>query len=80
MKTWADTKLYYEYLKYPVDAENAPSRGIVDKLGGQIFSKYKHTNLSRQVLNVVEYRIRKQSNFYTLKTTLNTTALNSGNY
>ncbi|WP_413173171.1 GNAT family N-acetyltransferase [Anabaena azotica] len=59
LKAWADTHLDYEYLRYPVDRENAPSRRIAEKLGGQIFSKYKHTNLSGKVLNVVEYRIRK---------------------
>ncbi|MFM2064426.1 MAG: hypothetical protein RLZZ507_4097 [Cyanobacteriota bacterium] len=59
LKKWADANLDYEYLRYPVDQENAPSRRVVEKLGGQIFGKYQHTNLSGQVLNVIEYRIRK---------------------
>ncbi|MBD2294503.1 GNAT family N-acetyltransferase [Anabaena sphaerica FACHB-251] len=59
LKEWADANLDYEYLRYPVDQENIPSRRIAEKLGGQMFSKYKHTNLSHKVLNVVEYRIFK---------------------
>jgi [ribosomal protein S5]-alanine N-acetyltransferase len=59
LKAWADANLDYEYLRYPVDQENKPSRRVAEKLGGQIFGKYQHTNLSGKALNIVEYRIRK---------------------
>ncbi|MBK1988847.1 GNAT family N-acetyltransferase [Sphaerospermopsis aphanizomenoides BCCUSP55] len=63
LKKWADSHLEYEYLRYPVDQENTASRRIAEKLGGQIFTKYKHTNLSGNILNIVEYRIRKSTKY-----------------
>ncbi|MGM3305540.1 GNAT family N-acetyltransferase [Anabaena sp. WFMT] len=59
LKQWADANLDYKYLRYPVDRENDPSRRIVEKLGGQIYLKYKHINLSGRILNILEYRIHK---------------------
>jgi ribosomal-protein-alanine N-acetyltransferase len=59
LKKWADDNLDYEYLRYPVDRENTPSRRIAEKLGGKVFGKYKYTNLSDRVLNIIEYRIHK---------------------
>ncbi|AFZ57442.1 GNAT family N-acetyltransferase [Anabaena cylindrica FACHB-243] len=61
LKQWADDNLDYKYLRYPVDSENASSRRIVEKLGGQIYLKYKHINLSGRILNILEYRIHKSA-------------------
>ncbi|HLO85592.1 MAG TPA: GNAT family N-acetyltransferase [Nostocaceae cyanobacterium] len=60
LKKWADYNLDYEYLRYPVDWKNTPSRRIPEKLGGYIGAEYDQTNLSGKVLNVVEYRIPKE--------------------
>ncbi|MEA5550047.1 GNAT family N-acetyltransferase [Anabaena cylindrica UHCC 0172] len=70
LKQWADDNLDYKYLRYPVDRENAPSRRIIEKLEGQIFGKYQHTNLSGKALNILEYRIHKSADIYTKKTAL----------
>ncbi|MBR8834490.1 MAG: GNAT family N-acetyltransferase [Stigonema ocellatum SAG 48.90 = DSM 106950] len=57
LQKWAKENLDYEYLVYPVDRENIPSRRIPERLGGQIFREYNKTNLSGRVLHLVEYRI-----------------------
>lgn len=59
LKAWAEINLDYEYLIYPVDRENIPSRRIPERLGGQIYREYEQTNLSGKVLHLVEYRIFK---------------------
>ncbi len=60
LKTWAEDNLDYEYLIYPVDRANIPSRKIPERLGGQIFREYDQTNLSGNILHLVEYRIPKK--------------------
>ncbi len=60
LKTWAEDNLDYEYLVYPVDKANIPSRRIPEKLGGEIFKEYDWTNLSGKILNLVEYKILKR--------------------
>ena len=57
LKKWTEENLDYEYLIYPVDRENIPSRRIPETLGGQIVKEYEQTNLSGRVLHVIEYRI-----------------------
>jgi RimJ/RimL family protein N-acetyltransferase len=57
LKTWADDNLDYEYLIYPVDKANTPSRRIPQKLGGEMIREYDKTSLSGRVLNLAEYRI-----------------------
>ncbi|ARV60299.1 GNAT family N-acetyltransferase [Nostocales cyanobacterium HT-58-2] len=57
LKQWAEENLDYNYLVYPVDKANTPSRRIPEKLGGQIVREYDKTNLSGRVLHIVEYRI-----------------------
>jgi RimJ/RimL family protein N-acetyltransferase len=59
LKQWADDNLDCEYLTYPVDQANIPSRRIPEKLGGQIIREYEVTNMSGRVLNIVEYQIPK---------------------
>ncbi|WGV28779.1 GNAT family N-acetyltransferase [Halotia branconii CENA392] len=60
LKKWADDNLDYEYLIYPVDRANIPSRKIPERLGGQIFREYEQINLSSNILHLVEYRIPKK--------------------
>ncbi|UBF27832.1 GNAT family N-acetyltransferase [Kovacikia minuta CCNUW1] len=57
LKTWADENLEYDYLSYPVDKHNIPSRKIPESLGGKVAREYEQMNLSNQVLRVAEYRI-----------------------
>ncbi|MFN6570581.1 GNAT family N-acetyltransferase [Dendronalium sp. ChiSLP03b] len=57
LKEWAESNLDYEYLIYPVDRANIPSRRIPERLGGQIYREYEQTNLSGKILHLVEYRI-----------------------
>lgn len=60
LKEWAEENLDYEYLIYPVDRVNLPSRRIPEKLGGQVFREFEHTNMSGRLLNIVEYKIPKK--------------------
>ena len=59
IKNWCEENLDCEYFTYPVDEENYPSRRIPEKLGGEIIRTYQKRNLSRRILNLVEYRIPK---------------------
>ena len=61
MKSWCETNLDCEYFIYPVDKENYPSRRIPERLGGEVVRNYQKKNLSGRVLNIVEYRIPKNS-------------------
>jgi [ribosomal protein S5]-alanine N-acetyltransferase len=60
LKEWADENLDYEYLIYPVDVANIPSRRIPERLGGESFREYDKVNLSGRVLHLLEYRIPKK--------------------
>lgn len=53
---WARQSLTYDYLIYPVDRDNLPSRKIAEGLGGEVFRRREITNLSGIVLNEVGYR------------------------
>lgn len=57
LKRWADDHLEYEYLVYPVDRRNLPSRRIVEGLGGKMQQEYPQMNLSGNLLEVLEYWI-----------------------
>ncbi|MBE9179212.1 GNAT family N-acetyltransferase [Oculatella sp. LEGE 06141] len=57
LKQWADEHLNYEYLLYPVDQNNIPSRKIPESLGGKVARHYTKTNMSGRQLAIVEYRI-----------------------
>jgi RimJ/RimL family protein N-acetyltransferase len=54
---WALENLEFDYLIYPVDRRNLPSRKIPESLGGRIEAEYEVTNESGDVLDIVEYRI-----------------------
>lgn len=56
LKEWAEEHLEYEYLKYPVDERNYPSRRIPEALGGLPERTYWMKNQSGMELEIVEYR------------------------
>ena len=56
---WAKENVDLEYIMYPVDRRNFPSRRIPEVYGGIIKKEYKETNLSGDELDIVEYWIYK---------------------
>lgn len=48
--------LKFNYLIYPVDKDNIPSRRIPEKLGFSIFGEYKKAKDENTFLNIIEYR------------------------
>lgn len=56
---WARKNLEYDYLKYPVDRQNTSSRKIPERNNGIIMKEYKEKNESGNVLDIVEYWIKK---------------------
>ena len=56
---WAVINLKYDYLKYPVDKNNRPSKKIPVSLDGVAEDEYKKTNASGYLLDLVEYSIYK---------------------
>ncbi|MGA7932310.1 MAG: GNAT family N-acetyltransferase [Kovacikia sp.] len=60
LKAWTDENLEYNYLSYPVDKRNIPSRKIPESLGGKVYREYEQLNLSGQLLDLVEYRIYRR--------------------
>jgi RimJ/RimL family protein N-acetyltransferase len=54
---WAAQEIECDYLKYPVDRENIPSRRIPEKLGGEIEDEYDMITPDGRTLNIVEYRL-----------------------
>ncbi len=57
LRDWIDENITYQYIKYPVDKRNIPSRKIAEYLGGVIEDEYKKINLAGNVLDEAEYRI-----------------------
>ena len=58
--SWAERHLVYDYLVYPVDRENHPSRKIPQALGGEIFGEMICRRQDGGRLDVVIYRIYPQ--------------------
>jgi RimJ/RimL family protein N-acetyltransferase len=56
---WAKKNLEYDYLKYPVDRNNGSSRRIPEFNKGIIMKEYKEKNEKGDVLDIVEYWIKK---------------------
>lgn len=54
---WARENIKYDYLIYPVDRRNIPSRKIPESLGGVIKDERKEINASGFELEILEYRI-----------------------
>ncbi|BDA72954.1 hypothetical protein CAL7716_071200 [Calothrix sp. PCC 7716] len=61
LKEWADENLDFDYLIYPVDKNNYPSRRIPERLGGIIVKEYDKQSLSGNTLHLLEYKIPKLS-------------------
>lgn len=57
--SWAEQNIDYDYLKYPVDKNNIPSRKLAEKLGGLVEDEYLKTSESGNVLDELEYRMHK---------------------
>lgn len=51
-----EENLKFNYLAYPVDEQNLPSRRIPEKLGFSVFGAYKKPKDETTFLNIVEYR------------------------
>lgn len=60
LRAWAEKNLDYDYLLYPVDERNIPSRKIAEALGGVVSKKYKKINQAGKQLHTIEYRIWKK--------------------
>lgn len=58
---WADQHLSYDYLTYPVDRNNIPSRKIPQALGGEIFEETTCATQNGASLDIVVYRIYPQN-------------------
>lgn len=61
LKKWADDNLNYDYILYPVAAENIASRKIPESMGGKIEREYDDKNGLGQEMHLLEYRIYPQS-------------------
>ena len=57
LKQWADRHLRYDYLTYPVDRANIPSRKIPEALGGEVFKEEQYPTPAGRVLDIVIYHI-----------------------
>jgi len=54
---WADRYLKYDYLTYPVDRDNIPSRKIPESLGSEIFEEALCPRQNGGFLDILIYRI-----------------------
>ena len=54
---WASEEIDCDYLSYPVDRANTPSRRIPEKLGGEIEDEYDQITPDGRTLNIIEYRL-----------------------
>ena len=58
LKNWADARLTYDYLRYPVDYRNKASRRIAESLNGRIGREFTTHNGSGMPLHILEYWIK----------------------
>lgn len=61
IKKWADENIKYSYIRYPVAAQNIPSRKIPESLGGVVKKEYDKKMLSGRTYHMVEYWIPSNS-------------------
>jgi RimJ/RimL family protein N-acetyltransferase len=54
---WALENIEFDYLKYPVDRRNLPSRRIPGALGGRSEAEYEEVNEAGDTLDLVGYRL-----------------------
>jgi RimJ/RimL family protein N-acetyltransferase len=59
--SWAADEIECDYIKYPVDRANRPSRNIPISLGAEIEDEYDRITSDGRILNIVEYRIYPES-------------------
>ena len=57
LKEWADKNLDYNYLIYPVAAENIASRKIPEFFGAKVAREYDKKGMAGNTLHLLEYRI-----------------------
>ena len=57
---WAVKNVDFEYLRYPVDRANIPSRKIAESLGGIIYEENRVETMSGGILDEVVYKITKE--------------------
>ncbi|QSH40756.1 GNAT family N-acetyltransferase [Lentisphaerota bacterium ZTH] len=57
---WAVKNIEFDYLVYPVDRKNIPSRKIPEALGWTIFKESKRKTMANTTLDSVFYRISKE--------------------
>ena len=60
LKKWADENINYEYLIYPADKNNIPSRKIAESLGGKVASEGIKESPYGKKLDEVVYHIPNQ--------------------
>jgi ribosomal-protein-alanine N-acetyltransferase len=54
---WAAVEVECDYIIYPVDRANVPSRHIPESLGAEIEDEYDRITQDGRTLNILEYRI-----------------------
>lgn len=59
---WAQDKLDFSYLIYPVDKNNRPSRKLIESIGGIAFGECLKQSMSGHTLDEVLYRIEAIDN------------------
>ena len=57
LKNWVDRNLNCQYILYPVEGKNLPSRKIPESFGAKIFRHYQQISASGKTLDLLEYRI-----------------------
>jgi len=57
LSEWAKNNLIFNYMVYPCDKDNIPSRKIAENLNGTIFRSGKVRSMSGRILNEIAYKI-----------------------
>lgn len=57
---WTKHHIPHEYLVYPVERENIPSRKVPESLGGEIFEERIGKKMDGGALDLVIYKIPNQ--------------------
>ncbi len=64
LKQWAEEKLQYDHLCYPVVAENIASCKLAEALGGKVSREYERTMQSGRIYKMIDYWIPKKEEFF----------------
>ncbi len=57
---WTVENVDFDYLRYPVDRANIPSRKIAESLGGTVYEENRVETMSGGILDEVVYKITKE--------------------